>query len=161
LSRSVQYCNRAADRRQTVAEKDPEMAFNPKAADPFELLLYATSYWKASTALVRGLALKYPFNMPTFVVEAFALELHLKCLLLVRGKAFNLTHEPKELFAMLDQSDQDLVAEHCKMLPTDPATSHPYSNVPRGCLKNFGICTKGTIGLRIATARPATLERPN
>ena len=95
------------------------MAHKPDP-DPFAVFLNATSYWKAASALVQGLKLKYPHNMPIFVVEAFALELHLKCLLRVRGKLLDATHEPRDLFLKLDTSDQNLVVAHAKRVQSDP-----------------------------------------
>ena len=87
--------------------------------DPFSVFLHATSYWRAASTLTRGLKLPYPYTMPMFVLEAFALELHLKCLLRLRGQLIDPTHEPVELFAKLTPADQQLVISKAKRSQAD------------------------------------------
>jgi hypothetical protein len=120
------------------------MAYKPDP-DPFALFLNATCYWRAAAALIGSLKLRYPYNMPTFVLEAFAIELHLKCLLRVRGQLLKDTHEPKDLFEKLDRSDQDLVVANCKLLSTDPGTIDIGSVLKRsaGVFKNLRYVHEG------------------
>jgi hypothetical protein len=80
--------------------------------DPFKVFVSATVYWKAATALGRELRLPEPYDTPIFVIEAFSLELHLKCLLRVEGKLLPREHEPKKLLKALDPPSRKLIREY-------------------------------------------------
>jgi hypothetical protein len=90
--------------------------------DAFLLFCFATSNWKARWALHRQMKLRYPFNMPIFVAEAFTLELHLKCLIRVRGIKLPKrgTHEIAELYNLLTPQDKRrLVKKKTKLTQDD------------------------------------------
>lgn len=80
--------------------------------DAFELFCYATAYWKAAAAMGRELKIAFPFMIPVFVVEAFSLELHFKCLLRVRHKSLRRTHEPIDMWPKLSRRDQNLILKY-------------------------------------------------
>lgn len=120
--------------------------------DPFQLFLFATAYWRAAAALTKGLNLHYPYNMPTFVVEAFSLELHLKCLLRLRGQLLDPTHEPNDLFRRLAPADQQSIRSLGKLLPSDEDLDiEPILARARGVFKTLRYMHEGHEWPRDAT----------
>lgn len=85
--------------------------------DAFDLFCYATTYWKARWALDREftrIGVLPPYDIPIFVIEAFSLELHLKCLLRVENKPLPQTHEPEDLYKKLTSLHRRLIREYSK-----------------------------------------------
>ena len=86
--------------------------------DAFELFLFATAYLKGAAAMARGINLPWPYCMPVFVVEAFSVELHLKCLLRSERKLFKKgTHDIESLYKGLSPPSRRLIRESAGMSP--------------------------------------------
>ena len=99
------------------------MAKKPKAIrlknpDAFELFLYATAYLKGAAAMAKEIHLPWPYCMPVFVVEAFSVELHLKCLIRSERKLFTKgEHDIETLFKRLSPRTRRLIRETAEMTP--------------------------------------------
>ena len=88
-----------------------------KRPDAFSLFCFATAYWKGRWALNREftrLGIQTPYDIPEFVVEAFSLELHLKCLLRVEKKELPGSHEPEYLYHALTPPHRRMIREYAK-----------------------------------------------
>jgi hypothetical protein len=85
---------------------------NLKTPNAFKVFVSATVYWRAACRLGKYLAVPLDYAMPVFMVEAFSLELHLKCLLRVEGKALTGTHEPRDLYRQLTPDNRKLIRQY-------------------------------------------------
>ncbi len=90
-----------------------------KNPDPFKLFVTATAYWRAAARLGENLNLRAPYDMPMYVIEAFSLELHLKCLLRIEGQELARTHEPGELYEKLRKDNRKLIRDYTGMNVAD------------------------------------------
>lgn len=84
-------------------------------ASGFEMFCYATSYWKAAALLGRAKNI-VPYIIPWHVLEVLALEVYLKCLRRVRGKAPLARHPIHDLFNDLSQADRRAISKYFKRI---------------------------------------------
>lgn len=83
--------------------------------DPFQLFINARSFQITATILDQRKEHDF-FLGPTMVTEAFALELHIKCLLCLRGISVTPVHEVDQLFDQLDEQDKRRIEMHLNKL---------------------------------------------
>ena len=110
--RRLEWFRRQGIKVLCMAKRRRKRRLRRATPDAFDLFCYATTYWKAAASLGRELKVTFPFMVPVFVVEAFSLELHFKCLLRVRHKSLKQTHEPSDMWPKLSLRDQNLILRY-------------------------------------------------
>ncbi len=80
-----------------------------KLPDPYLMFCDATGHWKSAALLGRAKNQRH-YALSMLVLESFSLEIHLKCLLRLRGIAFGRNHDTPDFFRSLSVSDQSRIA---------------------------------------------------